>query len=88
MNVHADLLTVTEAAKWLRISRNLAYELVRQERLPHLHLGKRILIPRDQLVEWITAQSASQLGQGKPGYRAGRTIDLGRSSDDARERMA
>jgi len=40
------LLTVSEAAKLLRISRGLAYELVRQKRIPFIRLGRRILVPR------------------------------------------
>jgi excisionase family DNA binding protein len=52
------LLTVSEAAGLLRISRNLAYELIAQNRLPHIRLGRRILVPRHGLVEWITRDSA------------------------------
>jgi len=47
------LLTVPEAATLLRISRNLCYELVAQGRLPHIRLGRRILIPRHGLEAWI-----------------------------------
>jgi excisionase family DNA binding protein len=39
-------ITVPEAAKMLGISRNFAYELVREHKLPVIHLGKRLLIPR------------------------------------------
>ena len=42
-------ITVPEAAKMLHISRNFAYELVRQDKLPVVHFGKRILIPRVKL---------------------------------------
>jgi excisionase family DNA binding protein len=52
------LLGVAEAAKLLGISRNLAYELIRQGRLPHLRLGRRILIPRKGLEEWIASESS------------------------------
>src|SRR4030065_965823 len=51
------LLTVPEAARLLRISRNLAYELIRQGRLPHVRLGRRILIPRFGLEQWINQQA-------------------------------
>jgi excisionase family DNA binding protein len=42
-------LTVTEAAALLRISRNSAYSLVAQGKIPAVRLGKRILVPRQAL---------------------------------------
>ena len=53
------LLTVAEAARLLRISRNLCYELIAQGRLPHLRLGRRILVPRYGLEQWIARESGS-----------------------------
>ncbi len=52
------LLTVTEAARLLRISRNLCYELIAQDRLPHVRLGRRILIPRYALQQWLAKEAA------------------------------
>lgn len=51
------LLTVTEAAQLLRISRNLAYELVAQGQLPHVRLGRVIRVPRHGLEQWIARQA-------------------------------
>ena len=53
----AAVLTVVEAAGVLRISRNLAYDLIAQGRLPHLRLGRRILIPRQGLELWIAKEA-------------------------------
>ena len=53
----ALLLTVKEAAKLLLISRNLAYELVAQGRLPHVRLGRVIRIPRHALETWINEEA-------------------------------
>jgi excisionase family DNA binding protein len=39
-------ISVTEAAQMLTISRNLAYEMVKQGRIPVIKFGKRLLIPR------------------------------------------
>lgn len=39
-------ITVTEAAAMLGLSRNFAYELVKQKQLPVVKFGKRLLIPR------------------------------------------
>lgn len=52
------LLTVPEAAKLLRISRNLAYELVAQHEIPSLRLGRAIRIPRHALVQWLDRRLA------------------------------
>ena len=38
-------VTVPEAAEMLGISRNFAYQLVREGKLPSIRFGKRILIP-------------------------------------------
>ena len=43
------VLTVQEAATYLRISRGLAFAAVRDGSLPCLRIGRRILIPRRQL---------------------------------------
>ena len=51
------LLSVVQAARLLGISRNLAYELVHQGRIPHVRLGRRVLVPRDELVDWIERES-------------------------------
>jgi excisionase family DNA binding protein len=44
-----QLLTVTETAKLLRVSRAFAYELVTRGDLPAIRLGRRIVIPRKAL---------------------------------------
>jgi excisionase family DNA binding protein len=43
------VLTVTEAAAALGISRAHAYELVARGELPSLRLGRRIVVPRRRL---------------------------------------
>ncbi len=39
------VLTVAEAARMLGISRALAYDLARRQRLPVVRLGRRIVVP-------------------------------------------
>ena len=39
-------VTAPEAAEMLTISRNYAYQLVKEGKLPSIRFGKRILIPR------------------------------------------
>ena len=47
----------TEAAKQLHISRTKMYELLRQNVIPHVRLGRRILIPTKELEHWLHEQS-------------------------------
>lgn len=54
MNRNKEVLTVSEAAEALGISRSLAYELVARQELPSLRLGRRIVVPR-QVVELLLA---------------------------------
>jgi excisionase family DNA binding protein len=51
-------LTVEESAKLLSISRNLAYELVADGRLPSIRLGRRVLVPRQALYQLLEEVSA------------------------------
>ncbi len=46
-------ITVPEAAEMLGISRNFAYDLVKQKQLPVVKFGKRLLIPRVALVKML-----------------------------------
>lgn len=45
--------TVGEAAKAIGVSRGLAYELVRRGDLRTVHVGRRILVPRDAVRELL-----------------------------------
>ena len=49
------LLTVSETAGLLRISRNLAYELVTRGEIPAIRLGRVIRVPRAALDQWLEA---------------------------------
>ena len=46
-------ITVPEAAEMLGISRNFAYDLVKQGKLPVVKFGKRLLIPRAALEKML-----------------------------------
>ena len=47
------MLSVPDLTDALGISRAGAYELVRSEGFPALHIGNRILIPEEELIAWI-----------------------------------
>lgn len=48
-NEERRALDVPEVARRLGISRSFAYELVASGRLPSIRLGRRVLVPVDQL---------------------------------------
>ena len=47
------MLSVPDLTAALGISRAGAYELVKSEGFPTLHIGNRILIPKEDLIAWI-----------------------------------
>lgn len=49
------ILTVKEAASMLRISQSKLYQMTKEEKVPHLLLGGRVVIPEKQLRAWIDA---------------------------------
>ena len=49
-------LSVPEVAAVLGISRAGADELVHSASFPKVKIGKRILVPKDKLIEWLDAQ--------------------------------
>lgn len=53
-------LSIEEAASMLGISRALAYELVRKGELPVLRLGRRVVIPRNQLEDLVNGSEAQR----------------------------
>ena len=59
-----ELLTVMEAADLLRVSRNTMYELIWQDQVPYLKLGRLIRVPRSALLTWI--HQATGPGREKP----------------------
>jgi excisionase family DNA binding protein len=50
------VLSVTEAAEILGISRDLAYDLTARGELPSLRLGRRILVPRRALLALLDTE--------------------------------
>jgi predicted DNA-binding transcriptional regulator AlpA len=47
------MLSVPDLTEALGISRAGAYDLVKSEGFPSLHIGNRILVPKEDLIVWI-----------------------------------
>lgn len=48
--------TVAEVAKVLGISMPTAYDLTESEGFPVIRIGRKKLVPKKELEEWLTAQ--------------------------------
>lgn len=55
--------SVTEAASALGIGRSLAFELVRRGELPTVRLGRRRVIPRHLLTNWLESQFRASMDE-------------------------
>ena len=51
------LLNVKQLADLLGISDSSVYELIQEEDFPSLRIGKRIVVPKEKLREWISAHT-------------------------------
>ena len=45
--------TPTEAAKLLKLSKVYVYRLIAQGKIPIIRIGRRVLIPKAELLEWL-----------------------------------
>ena len=46
-------LTVAEAAELLSVSKQTIYQLIHRDDFPSLTIGRRVLIAKDKLLEWV-----------------------------------
>ena len=51
------LLNAKQLADLLGVSDSSVYELIQGDGFPSLRIGKRIVIPKEELREWITART-------------------------------
>ena len=48
------LLNTTQLADLLGVSHSSVYELIQEDGFPSLRIGKRIVIPKEELRQWIS----------------------------------
>ena len=57
------VLNATQLASALGISRAGAYQLLNTETFPTLRIGKRLLVPKDKLIDWIERNTGGDNGK-------------------------
>lgn len=50
---YKDVVTIKDLQKMLRIGRNLAYKLIRQNKIDHLKINNRIFIPKQNVIKFL-----------------------------------
>lgn len=56
------VLSVEEARRKLGLSRGLMYKAIKLGQIPHLVVGRRILIPKESFSRWIERSDKSPQG--------------------------
>jgi excisionase family DNA binding protein len=59
-----NVLTVDEAARFLRIGRNQLYVAIGAGKVPHRRIGRTIRLSRDALVRWLNGSCGVALTKG------------------------
>ncbi|PFR94851.1 helix-turn-helix domain-containing protein [Priestia megaterium] len=51
--MNRQTITVKEVATLIGVSKDLIYELVREKKIPHIKIGKRILFAHVNINNWL-----------------------------------
>jgi len=49
-------ITVKEVAGYIGVSKDVIYQLVKERKIPHLRIGRRILFRKEALNVWMNKQ--------------------------------
>ncbi|HVV84777.1 MAG TPA: helix-turn-helix domain-containing protein [Kofleriaceae bacterium] len=49
----SEVVTIDEAAAWLRVNRKTLYDAARSRKLPCARLGRRVLLSRAAIEAWL-----------------------------------
>lgn len=52
-DINIKLYTITDIQRIFHIGKNKAYKLIQLRGFPTMQIGKTILVPHDQLYQWI-----------------------------------
>ncbi len=54
------VMTITDVGRWLKVSRNTAYDLAHQEGFPVVRIGRTMRVPREAFLRWLDTQTGVQ----------------------------
>lgn len=54
---YKDVLTVKEVQTIIRAGRNFTYKIIKDGKLKHIRVGRKILIPKQYLIEFLQTNS-------------------------------
>ena len=49
----AEVLTVTDVARLVKIGKNNSYDLIKKGDIPAIKLGRKIIVPKNSLIEFL-----------------------------------
>ena len=56
-----EMLSANDLLEIFPISRSGIYDLLREPGFPCIHLGRRIIVPRDALIDWLEKRMQEDL---------------------------
>ena len=62
-----ELLSVEEAAAYLKFSTTYIYKLCKEKKIPHVNYGRHIIFRKSDLYEWLGAMVVCKPAENFPG---------------------
>lgn len=59
--------TAAEVAQVIGISKNAVYDAVERNRIPHVRLGRRVLFPKQPVLDWLNKVETGGTSPSSPG---------------------
>lgn len=54
---YEDVLNASEVQVILKIGKNSTYKLIKENKIKHIRVGKKILIPKQYLIEFLQSNT-------------------------------
>jgi excisionase family DNA binding protein len=59
-----QVLTIMDVARWLRVSKNMAYSLAHRQDFPAIRVGRALRVSRQAFLRWCDEQAGTP-GEGR-----------------------